>query len=51
MNLFQKITSKLPKWEEISKNMPFIITVSIGMAFIFMSNGDIEKKQNEQVEI
>lgn len=43
MNIVSKCIDKFPKWEEFSKNIPFIITVSVGVAFLLMSRAE-EKK-------
>jgi hypothetical protein len=42
-----KLFQKLPSWDEISKNIPFIITGSIAIAFILMSHSEKEKLEKD----
>ncbi|EAR92316.2 hypothetical protein TTHERM_00082160 (macronuclear) [Tetrahymena thermophila SB210] len=44
MNLVQKCIDRLPKWDDVTRNMPFIITGSVGIAFILMSRQERKKQ-------
>ncbi|KAL4504076.1 hypothetical protein ABPG72_022706 [Tetrahymena utriculariae] len=51
MNLVQKCIDSLPKWDDVTRNMPFIITGSVGIAFILMSRSERKKQLQRERKI